>query len=66
MLALWCLQKLLNSARTHLANDAKAAKKKGGESQFFELVNAYMKALQLDGIVGLYRCLNVSCAGIIV
>ena len=28
MLALWYLQKLLNSARAHLANDAKAAKKK--------------------------------------
>ena len=31
MLALWYLQKLLNSARTHLANDANAAKKKGEE-----------------------------------
>ncbi len=41
--------------------------KKGGESQFFELViNVYMKALQSDGIVGLYRCFNVSCVGIIV
>ncbi|KAI7993390.1 ADP,ATP carrier protein [Camellia lanceoleosa] len=38
----------LNYARTHLANDAKAAKK-GGERQFNGLVDVYMKKLYTDG-----------------
>jgi solute carrier family 25 (adenine nucleotide translocator) protein 4/5/6/31 len=56
----------LDYARTRLANDAKAAKKGGGERQFNGLVDVYRKTLQTDGIVGLYRGFNISCVGIIV
>ncbi|KAG0450853.1 hypothetical protein HPP92_026499 [Vanilla planifolia] len=56
----------LDYARTRLANDAKAAKKGGGERQFNGLVDVYRKTLQSDGIAGLYRGFNISCIGIIV
>lgn len=55
----------LDYARTRLANDAKSAKK-GGERQFNGLVDVYKKTLATDGIAGLYRGFNISCAGIIV
>ncbi|KAF9607197.1 hypothetical protein IFM89_033404 [Coptis chinensis] len=55
----------LDYARTHLANDAKAAKK-GGERQFNGLVDVYKKAMKTDGIAGLYHGFNISCVGIIV
>ncbi|KAH7862901.1 hypothetical protein Vadar_010843 [Vaccinium darrowii] len=55
----------LDYARTRLANDAKASKK-GGERQFNGLVDVYKKTLATDGIAGLYRGFNISCAGIIV
>ncbi|KAF7152208.1 hypothetical protein RHSIM_Rhsim01G0191100 [Rhododendron simsii] len=55
----------LDFARTRLTSDAKAAKK-GGERQFNGLVDVYRKIIQSDGIAGLYRGFNVSCAGIIV
>ncbi|MED6168795.1 ADP,ATP carrier protein 2 [Stylosanthes scabra] len=56
----------LDYARTRLANDAKAAKKGGGERQFNGLVDVYKKTLASDGIAGLYRGFNISCVGIIV
>ncbi|XP_073024939.1 LOW QUALITY PROTEIN: ADP,ATP carrier protein, mitochondrial-like [Primulina eburnea] len=56
----------LDYARTRLANDAKAAKKGGGDRQFNGLVDVYRKTLQSDGIAGLYRGFNISCVGIIV
>ncbi|XP_075522100.1 ADP,ATP carrier protein, mitochondrial-like [Primulina tabacum] len=56
----------LDYARTRLANDAKAAKKGGGERQFNGLVDVYRKTLKSDGIAGLYRGFNISCVGIIV
>jgi solute carrier family 25 (adenine nucleotide translocator) protein 4/5/6/31 len=56
----------LDYARTRLANDAKAAKKGGGERQFNGLVDVYKKTLASDGIVGLYRGFVVSCVGIVV
>nr|DAD38188.1 TPA_asm: hypothetical protein HUJ06_008829 [Nelumbo nucifera] len=56
----------LDYARTRLANDAKAAKKGGGERQFNGLVDVYTKTLKSDGIAGLYRGFNISCIGIIV
>lgn len=56
----------LDYARTRLANDAKAAKKGGGERQFNGIVDVYRKTLQSDGIAGLYRGFNISCVGIIV
>nr|GEY64009.1 ADP,ATP carrier protein 1, mitochondrial [Tanacetum cinerariifolium] len=37
-----------------------------GERQFNGLVNVYKKTLAFDGIAGLYRGFNFSCAGIIV
>ena len=52
----------LDYARTRLTNDAKA----GGHRQFNGLVDVYRKTLKSDGIAGLYRGFNVSCAGIIV
>ena len=52
----------LDYARTRLTNDAKA----GGQRQFNGLVDVYRKTLKSDGIAGLYRGFNVSCAGIIV
>ncbi|XP_071697115.1 ADP,ATP carrier protein 1, mitochondrial [Rutidosis leptorrhynchoides] len=55
----------LDYARTRLANDAKVAKK-GGERQFNGLIDVYKKTLATDGIAGLYRGFNISCAGIIV
>nr|GEY29502.1 ADP,ATP carrier protein 1, mitochondrial [Tanacetum cinerariifolium] len=55
----------LDYARTRLANDSKSAKK-GGERQFNGLVDVYKKTLASDGIAGLYRGFNISCAGIIV
>ena len=47
----------LDYARTRLANDAKAAVKKGGgsERQFSGFVDVYRKTLKSDGTVGLYR-----------
>eukprot|EP00246_Nothoceros_aenigmaticus_P015166 TRINITY_DN616_c0_g2_i1.p1 TRINITY_DN616_c0_g2~~TRINITY_DN616_c0_g2_i1.p1 ORF type:complete len:402 (+),score=41.49 TRINITY_DN616_c0_g2_i1:26-1207(+) len=56
----------LDYARTRLANDNKSAKKGGGERQFNGLLDVYRKTLAADGIAGLYRGFNVSCAGIIV
>ncbi|XP_054816340.1 ADP,ATP carrier protein 1, mitochondrial-like [Prosopis cineraria] len=56
----------LDYARTRLANDAKAAKKGGGERQFNGLVDVYKKTLASDGVAGLYRGFNISCVGIIV
>jgi len=56
----------LDYARTRLANDAKSAKKGGGERQFNGLIDVYRKTLQSDGIVGLYRGFAISCFGIIV
>ncbi|XP_068636923.1 ADP,ATP carrier protein 1, mitochondrial-like [Aristolochia californica] len=56
----------LDYARTRLANDAKAAKKGGGDRQFNGLIDVYRKTLKSDGIAGLYRGFNISCVGIIV
>ncbi|OBZ89481.1 ADP,ATP carrier protein [Choanephora cucurbitarum] len=56
----------LDFARTRLANDAKSAKKGGGERQFNGLIDVYRKTLASDGIAGLYRGFNISCVGIIV
>jgi solute carrier family 25 (adenine nucleotide translocator) protein 4/5/6/31 len=56
----------LDYARTRLANDAKAAKKGGGERQFNGLFDVYRKTLASDGIAGLYRGFVVSCVGIVV
>ncbi|TKV98452.1 hypothetical protein SEVIR_9G560800v4 [Setaria viridis] len=56
----------LDYARTRLANDAKVAKKGGGERQFNGLVDVYRKTLASDGIAGLYRGFSISCVGIIV
>ncbi|GJT94361.1 ADP,ATP carrier protein 1, mitochondrial-like protein [Tanacetum coccineum] len=55
----------LDYSRTHLANDSKSAKK-GRDKQFNGLVDVYKKTLASDGIAGLYRGFNISCAGIIV
>ncbi|PHT97556.1 ADP,ATP carrier protein, mitochondrial [Capsicum chinense] len=55
----------LDYARTHLANDAKAAKK-GGERRFNGMIYVYRKTLSSDGVAGLYRGFNISCVGIIV
>jgi solute carrier family 25 (adenine nucleotide translocator) protein 4/5/6/31 len=56
----------LDYARTRLANDAKAAKKGGGDRQFNGLLDVYSKTIKTDGIAGLYRGFNISCVGIIV
>jgi len=56
----------LDYARTRLANDAKSAKKGGGERQFNGLIDVYKKTLKSDGIQGLYRGFAISCFGIIV
>jgi hypothetical protein len=56
----------LDYARTRLANDAKGAKKGGGERQFNGLVDVYRKTLASDGIAGLYRGFVISCVGIVV
>jgi len=56
----------LDYARTRLANDAKSAKKGGGDRQFNGLIDVYSKTLKSDGIVGLYRGYAISCVGIIV
>ncbi|KXZ53035.1 hypothetical protein GPECTOR_8g400 [Gonium pectorale] len=56
----------LDYARTRLANDAKSAKKGGGERQFNGLVDVYRKTIASDGIAGLYRGFNISCVGIVV
>jgi len=56
----------LDYARTRLANDAKSAKKGGGERQFNGLVDVYRKTMATDGIAGLYRGFMISCVGIIV
>ncbi|GAM84378.1 hypothetical protein ANO11243_023720 [Dothideomycetidae sp. 11243] len=56
----------LDYARTRLANDAKSAKKGGGDRQFNGLVDVYRKTLASDGIAGLYRGFMPSVAGIIV
>jgi len=56
----------LDFARTRLANDAKSAKKGGGERQFNGLVDVYRKTIKAEGILGLYRGFNISCVGIIV
>ncbi|KAJ1311665.1 hypothetical protein OPQ81_010140 [Rhizoctonia solani] len=56
----------LDYARTRLANDAKSAKKGGGERQFNGLVDVYRKTLASDGIAGLYRGFVPSVVGIIV
>lgn len=55
----------LDYARTRLTNDAKLTKG-GGERQFNGLIDVYKKTLASDGIAGLYRGFNISCAGIIV
>ena len=56
----------LDYARTRLANDAKSAKKGGGERQFNGLVDVYRKTLASDGIAGLYRGFGPSVLGIVV
>lgn len=56
----------LDFARTRLANDAKSAKKGGGERQFNGLIDVYRKTIKAEGILGLYRGFNISCVGIIV
>lgn len=56
----------LDYARTRLANDAKSAKKGGGDRQFNGLVDVYKKTIASDGIAGLYRGFTISCVGIIV
>lgn len=56
----------LDYARTRLANDAKSAKKGGGERQFNGLLDVYRKTIATDGVAGLYRGFNISCVGIVV
>jgi len=56
----------LDYARTRLANDAKSAKKGGGDRQFNGIIDVYRQTLKSDGIVGLYRGFVISCVGIIV
>jgi len=56
----------LDYARTRLANDAKGAKKGGGERQFNGLIDVYAKTLKSDGIQGLYRGFVISCVGIFI
>jgi len=56
----------LDYARTRLANDAKSAKKGGGDRQFNGLLDVYRKTLASDGIAGLYRGFAPSVAGIVV
>jgi solute carrier family 25 (adenine nucleotide translocator) protein 4/5/6/31 len=56
----------LDYARTRLANDAKSAKKGGGERQFNGMIDVYKKTLASDGIAGLYRGFVISCVGIVV
>lgn len=56
----------LDYARTRLANDAKSAKKGGGDRQFNGLVDVYKKTMATDGVAGLYRGFTISCVGIIV
>jgi len=56
----------LDFARTRLANDAKSAKKGGGDRQFNGLVDVYRKTYKAEGVLGLYRGFNISCVGIIV
>jgi len=56
----------LDYARTRLANDAKSAKKGGGDRQFNGLIDVYRKTIASDGIAGLYRGFVISCVGIIV
>src|ERR1700753_1423736 len=56
----------LDYARTRLANDAKSAKKGGGDRQFNGLLDVYRKTLASDGIAGLYRGFGPSVAGIVV
>eukprot|EP00878_Enallax_costatus_P000296 GHUV01000369.1.p1 GENE.GHUV01000369.1~~GHUV01000369.1.p1 ORF type:complete len:312 (+),score=106.30 GHUV01000369.1:229-1164(+) len=56
----------LDYARTRLANDAKSAKKGGGDRQFNGLVDVYKKTIATDGIAGLYRGFTISCVGIVV
>jgi len=56
----------LDYARTRLANDAKSAKKGGGDRQFNGLLDVYRKTLASDGVAGLYRGFVISCVGIVV
>ncbi|KAI9027000.1 mitochondrial ADP/ATP translocator [Hyaloraphidium curvatum] len=56
----------LDYARTRLANDAKSAKKGGGDRQFSGLFDVYKKTLASDGLAGLYRGFAVSCVGIVI
>jgi solute carrier family 25 (adenine nucleotide translocator) protein 4/5/6/31 len=56
----------LDYARTRLANDAKSAKKGGGDRQFNGLVDVYKKTIASDGVAGLYRGFTISCVGIVV
>ena len=56
----------LDYARTRLANDAKSAKKGGGDRQFNGLIDVYRKTLATDGIAGLYRGFGPSVTGIVV
>jgi len=56
----------LDYARTRLANDAKSAKKGGGDREFNGLFDVYRKTLKSDGPVGLYRGFVISCVGIVV
>jgi hypothetical protein len=56
----------LDYARTRLANDAKSAKKGGGERQFNGLIDVYRKTIASDGVAGLYRGFVISCVGIVV
>jgi len=61
-----CFVYSLDYARTRLANDAKGAKKGGGERQFNGLLDVYKKTLAADGFAGLYRGFVISCVGIMV
>ena len=61
-----CFVYSLDYCRTRLANDAKAAGKGGGERQFNNMRDVYVKTIKSDGIAGLYRGFVISCVGIVV
>ncbi|KAH8552144.1 mitochondrial carrier domain-containing protein [Umbelopsis sp. PMI_123] len=54
----------LEYARTRLSNDSKTAG--GGARQYNGILDVWRKTLRSDGIAGIYRGFNISCAGIIV
>ncbi|CAO3669190.1 unnamed protein product [Umbelopsis vinacea] len=54
----------LEYARTRLSNDSKAVA--GGGRQYNGILDVWKKTLSSDGVAGIYRGFNISCAGIIV